>query len=55
MQVGNRIIRKRIHVRIEHVQTSRCQEEFKLRKVRNDERTQGSWREDQHKETARGA
>ncbi|XP_030547552.1 60S ribosomal protein L21-1 [Rhodamnia argentea] len=36
-QVGNRIIRKRIHVRIEHVQPSRCQEELKQRKVRNDE------------------
>ncbi|CBI29295.3 unnamed protein product, partial [Vitis vinifera] len=36
-QVGNRIIRKRIHVRVEHVQPSRCREEFKLRKIRNDE------------------
>ncbi|KAF5183489.1 60S ribosomal protein L21-2 [Thalictrum thalictroides] len=35
-QVGNRIIRKRIHVRVEHVQASRCKEEFKLRKVQND-------------------
>ncbi|CAL5382953.1 unnamed protein product [Camellia sinensis] len=35
-QVGNRIIRKRIHVRIEHVQPSRCTEDFKLRKKNND-------------------
>ncbi|KAL6983574.1 60S ribosomal protein L21A [Sarracenia purpurea var. burkii] len=36
-QVGNRIVMKRIHVRIEHVQPSRCTEDFKLRKKRNDE------------------
>ncbi|GMP43361.1 hypothetical protein CsSME_00012745 [Camellia sinensis var. sinensis] len=30
------IIRKRIHVRIEHVQPSRCTEDFKLRKKKND-------------------
>ena len=36
-QVGNRIIRKRIHVRVEHVMPSRCTEEFKLRKIKNDE------------------
>lgn len=36
-QVGNRIIRKRIHVRVEHVQPSRCAEEFRLRKIKNDE------------------
>lgn len=36
-QVGNRIIKKRIHVRVEHVQPSRCTEEFRLRKVKNDE------------------
>ena len=36
-QVGNRIIRKRIHVRVEHVQPSRCDEEFRLRKVKNDQ------------------
>ncbi|TYH54190.1 hypothetical protein ES332_D09G151300v1 [Gossypium tomentosum] len=36
-QVGNRIIRKRIHVRVEHVQPSRCTEEFKLRKIKNDQ------------------
>ncbi|XP_024009184.1 60S ribosomal protein L21-1-like [Eutrema salsugineum] len=28
-QIGNRIIRKRIHVRVERVQQSRCAEEFK--------------------------
>ncbi|CAA6662720.1 unnamed protein product [Spirodela intermedia] len=32
-----RIIRKRIHVRVEHVQPSRCAEEFRLRKIKNDE------------------
>ncbi|KAL5707348.1 Large ribosomal subunit protein eL21x/eL21w [Ranunculus cassubicifolius] len=35
-QVGNRIIRKRIHVRVEHVQPSRCREELKNRKKAND-------------------
>jgi len=35
-QVGNRIIKKRIHVRIEHVLPSRCTEEFCLRKQNND-------------------
>ncbi|KAF3949038.1 hypothetical protein ACB098_03G106100 [Castanea mollissima] len=35
-QVGNRIIRKRIHVRVEHVQPSRCREEFEQRKIQND-------------------
>ncbi|KAL0927275.1 hypothetical protein M5K25_001438 [Dendrobium thyrsiflorum] len=35
--VGNRIIKKRIHVRVEHVQPSRCAEEFRLRKKKNDE------------------
>uniref|UniRef100_A0A2P2JZ75 Uncharacterized protein MANES_08G041300 n=1 Tax=Rhizophora mucronata TaxID=61149 RepID=A0A2P2JZ75_RHIMU len=37
LQVGNRIIRKRIHVRVEHIQHSRCTEEFRLRKKKNDE------------------
>lgn len=36
-QVGNRVIKKRIHVRVEHVQPSRCEEEFRARMVRNDE------------------
>ncbi|KAJ8648386.1 60S ribosomal protein L21-1 [Cinnamomum micranthum f. kanehirae] len=36
-QVGNRIIRKRIHVRVEHVLPSRCAEDFRLRKVKNDQ------------------
>ena len=36
IQVGNRIIRKRIHVRVEHVMPSRCNEEFRLRKIQND-------------------
>ncbi|XP_062114105.1 large ribosomal subunit protein eL21x/eL21w-like [Humulus lupulus] len=35
-QVGNCIIKKRIHVRVEHVQPSRCTEEFRNRKLRND-------------------
>lgn len=35
-QVGNRIIKKRIHVRVEHVQPSRCNEEFLQRKLNND-------------------
>ena len=35
-QVGNMIMRKRIHVRVEHVQPSRCIKEFKLSKVKND-------------------
>lgn len=35
-KVGNRIIKKRIHVRIEHVLPSRCTEEFRLRKQNND-------------------
>ncbi|KAF5953332.1 hypothetical protein HYC85_006188 [Camellia sinensis] len=34
--VGNRLSRKRIHVCIEHVQPSRCTEDFKLRKKKND-------------------
>eukprot|EP00850_Spirogloea_muscicola_P001094 SM000004S14964 [mRNA] locus=s4:471325:472094:- [translate_table: standard] len=37
MQVGNRIIKKRIHVRLEHVVQSRCHEEFLERRKRNDE------------------
>lgn len=36
-QVGNRIIRKRIHVRVEHVVPSRCQEDFRLRIKKNDQ------------------
>ncbi|KAH7671701.1 Ribosomal protein L21e protein [Dioscorea alata] len=36
-QVGNRIIRKRIHVRVEHVLPSRCIEEFRERKKKNDQ------------------
>ncbi|KAL0732558.1 hypothetical protein Bca4012_008767 [Brassica carinata] len=33
--IGNRIIKKSLHVRVEHVQQSRCAEEFKLRKKKN--------------------
>ncbi|KAK9815510.1 hypothetical protein WJX72_004886 [[Myrmecia] bisecta] len=36
-QVGGRIIRKRIHVRIEHVHPSRCKEDFLRRQKANDE------------------
>lgn len=36
MQVGNRQIKKRIHVRVEHVQPSRCREDFLKRRVEND-------------------
>jgi large subunit ribosomal protein L21e len=34
--VNGRIIQKRLHVRIEHVQPSRCREEF-LNRVKNNE------------------
>mmetsp|Transcript_32775 Transcript_32775/g.39664 ORF Transcript_32775/g.39664 Transcript_32775/m.39664 type:complete len:168 (+) Transcript_32775:50-553(+) len=34
--LGNRIIKKRLHVRIEHVQQSRCREEFLNRRASND-------------------
>ena len=36
-QVGSRIIKKRLHVRIEHVVPSRCKEEFLARRKANDE------------------
>lgn len=36
-QVGHRILRKRIHVRIEHVAPSRCREEFLVRQKKNDQ------------------
>ncbi|GIL49836.1 hypothetical protein Vafri_6152 [Volvox africanus] len=35
-RVGHRIIRKRIHVRVEHVVPSRCREEFLKRRAAND-------------------
>ncbi|KAF7152570.1 hypothetical protein RHSIM_Rhsim01G0275700 [Rhododendron simsii] len=35
-QEGNRIIKKRNYARVEHVQPSRCTEDFKLRKKKND-------------------
>jgi large subunit ribosomal protein L21e len=35
-QVGHRIIQKRLHVRIEHVQPSRCREDFLERRKMND-------------------
>lgn len=34
--MGNRQIKKRIHVRVEHVQPSRCREDFLKRRVEND-------------------
>jgi hypothetical protein len=34
--VNGRIIRKRIHVRIEHIQPSRCREDFLRRRETND-------------------
>ena len=34
--VGNRQLRKRLHVRIEHIKPSRCQEEFKNRVADNE-------------------
>ena len=34
--MGNRQIKKRIHVRVEHVQPSRCREDFLKRRVTND-------------------
>ena len=37
VQVGHRIERKRIHVRVEHVHPSRCKEEFLRRQKQNDE------------------
>ena len=37
LQVGHRIIPKRIHVRVEHVRPSRCREEFLKRQKSNDE------------------
>jgi hypothetical protein len=35
-QVNGRIMRKRIHVRIEHIQPSRCREDFLRRRETND-------------------
>ncbi|GIL77658.1 hypothetical protein Vretimale_6782 [Volvox reticuliferus] len=35
-RVGHRIIKKRIHVRVEHVMPSRCREEFLTRRAAND-------------------
>lgn len=34
--VGNRIMKKRLHVRVEHVVPSRCREEFLSRRASND-------------------
>jgi len=35
-QVNTRIVKKRLHVRVEHVTPSRCREEFLERRTRND-------------------
>lgn len=35
-QVNGRYIRKRLHVRVEHVQPSRCREDFLRRREEND-------------------
>mmetsp|Transcript_15683 Transcript_15683/g.46291 ORF Transcript_15683/g.46291 Transcript_15683/m.46291 type:complete len:165 (-) Transcript_15683:50-544(-) len=35
-QIGNRMMKKRLHVRVEHVQPSRCREEFLNRCRAND-------------------
>jgi large subunit ribosomal protein L21e len=37
VQVNGRIIKKRIHVRVEHVRPSRCREDFLLRRAKNEE------------------
>eukprot|EP00761_Pharyngomonas_kirbyi_P011179 gb/GECH01011204.1/.p1 GENE.gb/GECH01011204.1/~~gb/GECH01011204.1/.p1 ORF type:complete len:165 (+),score=13.99 gb/GECH01011204.1/:1-495(+) len=34
-KVGNRVIKKRIHVRVEHVKPSRCQEDYIKRRTTN--------------------
>ena len=39
-RVGNRIIRKRLHVRTEHVRASQCRESFKIRVRENDKKKQ---------------
>ena len=36
-RVGNRIIRKKIHVRIEHVKHSNCRKEFLERMIKNEQ------------------
>eukprot|EP01134_Creolimax_fragrantissima_P003336 CFRG3336T1 len=37
-RVGNRIIKKRINVRVEHLKHSKCREEFLTRKIENEKR-----------------
>ena len=41
--VGNRIIRKRIHVRVEHVRPSRCQDGHIARVKENEAAKKGSF------------
>ncbi|MEW5297151.1 MAG: hypothetical protein WDW36_000378 [Sanguina aurantia] len=36
-RVGHRYMKKRIHVRVEHIVPSRCREEFLKRRVENDD------------------
>ena len=37
VQVNGRIIRKRIHVRVEHVEPSRCREDFLARRTQHED------------------
>ena len=46
--VGNRQLRKRLHVRVEHVRRSRCNEDFLKRvketdKIKHDAKEKGTW------------
>ena len=43
-QVGNRMIPKRINVRIEHVHPSKCRDDF-LRRVKENDRKRKEWKE----------
>eukprot|EP00899_Mesostigma_viride_P002462 jgi/Mesvir1/12216/Mv00444-RA.1 len=47
-QVGNRIIKKRLHLRVEHVQPSRCRESFLKRKAENDEKKKEAKKRGEH-------
>eukprot|EP01125_Pyxidicula_operculata_P021486 TRINITY_DN8300_c0_g1_i1.p2 TRINITY_DN8300_c0_g1~~TRINITY_DN8300_c0_g1_i1.p2 ORF type:complete len:161 (+),score=31.43 TRINITY_DN8300_c0_g1_i1:99-581(+) len=41
-RVGHRIMKKKIHVRIEHVQPSKCRSDFLARMKRNDDQTRNA-------------
>ncbi|XP_072024511.1 large ribosomal subunit protein eL21-like [Amphiura filiformis] len=43
-QVGNRMIAKRINVRVEHVRPSKCRDDF-LKRVKENERKRKEWKE----------